>query len=139
MKTYKQLASKSGDEVEPSPHASQSDLEAVRARLVDEAQRKPLLALFQFDALITGEPEAGHYCGSFGTTDEDGDCVNCELKHELRNTANDVVRIQIPLGVTPSEAVRVLRKTAGWIQSRPDVLDPEDWDGLGRNDAPKQK
>jgi hypothetical protein len=78
--------------------------------------------MFQFDALITRRPEAGVECGSSGTTDDDGDCVNCERKYELRSTGDNTVRIQVPVGITPAEAVRVLRKAADWIEARPQLL-----------------
>jgi len=104
-----------------------SELDTVRAELADQYKSKPVRVLFQFDALITGEPRPGIYYNSSGTTDEDGDCINCELKCELRNTGNDTVRIQVPVGIAPCEAVRVLRKTAEWIESRPDLLESE-WD-----------
>lgn len=98
------------------------DLDSTRAGLANGDQKKPLRDLVQFDALITRNPEAGVDYNSSGITDEDGDCINCERKLEPRATGDDTVRIQVPVRVTPAEAVRVLRKTADWIESRPDVL-----------------
>lgn len=107
--------------------------ERIRLELLRQCGRKPLRDLFVLDALITREPEAGITHSSFGTTDEDGDCLNCERKYELRSTDTSVVRIQVPVGVTREEASRVLRKAAEWIEDRHDVLDPEVWEGLGPN------
>lgn len=96
--------------------------EKLRAELARQYHKKPLRDMFQFDALITRRPEAGVECGSSGTTDDDGDCVNCERKYELRSTGDNTVRIQVPVGITPAEAVRVLRKAADWIEARPQLL-----------------
>ena len=72
--------------------------------------------------IITRTRAAGIRHSSSGTTDEDGDCINCEEKLELRNTGDDTVRIQVPVGIKPCEAVRVLRKVADWIESKPSLL-----------------
>jgi len=97
----------------------------MRAALVESYKSKPLRDLFQIDALITGEPVAGIKHSSFGTSDEDGDCINCTRKLELRSSGMQMVRIQVPVGITRAEAARVLRKTADWIESCPEVLDPK--------------
>jgi hypothetical protein len=97
-------------------------LNDVRNELIDAYPKKSLRELFQFDALITRIARAGVDCNSSGTTDADGDCINCEKKFEMRNSGNDIVRIQIPVGVTPNEAARVLLKTAGMIEAHPDLL-----------------
>jgi hypothetical protein len=107
--------------------------EQIRRELLKQCERKPLRDVLQFDAFITREAVAGVNHGSCGTTDTDGDCLNCERKLELRNTGADTVRIQVPVGITRAEASRVLRKAAEWIESRHDVLDPEVWEGLGPN------
>jgi hypothetical protein len=107
--------------------------EQIRLELLQNYNRKPLRDLFQLDALITRNPEAGVNYGSSGTTDEDGDCINCERKLELRSTGADTVRLQVPVGVTRAEAARVLRKAAEWIEFRHDVLNPDVMEGLGRN------
>lgn len=106
-------------------------LKKTRRKLLKEYGRKPFRELFQLDALITRQPEAGVNHGSSGTTDRDGDCINCEKKRELRNTGPDTVRIQVPVGITRLEAARVLRKTAKWIESRHDVLNPSKWGWSG--------
>ena len=52
--------------------------EKIRHELLQQGSRKPLRDLFQLDALITRHPEAGVSHVSVGTTDEVGDCLNCE-------------------------------------------------------------
>lgn len=79
----------------------------VRGQLIAEARLKPIIAVCQIDV---------------GTTEDDGDCVNCERKLELGTIGKETVRIQFPIGVNPSEAVRVLRKTADWIEYRPNLV-----------------
>lgn len=113
-----------------APSHETSDIEQRKSALAQTYRRKPLRDLFQIDALITREPVAGVKYSSSGTSDEDGDCINCERKHELRNTGNDTLRIQVPVGIKRAEAARVLRKVANWIESRPEVLDPGVWQGL---------
>lgn len=110
-----------------------SQTEQIRLELLRQYNQKPIRDLFQLDALITRQTEAGITHGSSGTTDEDGDCINCERKLELRNTGADTVRIQVPVGVQRLEAARVLRKAAEWIESRDEVLSPQLWEGLGRD------
>jgi hypothetical protein len=116
----------------PEHLASETPLmKKIRRKLLREYDRKPFREVFQLDGLITRDGKAGDNYGSSGTPDEDGDCINCEKKLELRNT--DTVRVSVPLGVTRSEAARLLRKMAQWIESRREVLDPEVWEGLGCN------
>lgn len=97
-------------------------VEQIKVELAQRYGEKPLRDFFRFDALITGEPEAEVDYNSSGITDEDGDCINREREYERRNTGPETVRIQVPVGITADEAVRVLRKTADWIESRPDLL-----------------
>jgi hypothetical protein len=110
-----------------------SELDAIRAELVDSYRCKPMRVLFQFDALITRNPKAGVCHNTSGTTDKDGDCLNCEKKYELRNTGDQTVRIQVPVGITGLEAIRVLRKTADWLESRPKLLNSQTNQGLAEN------
>lgn len=97
-------------------------LEKIKVELTQQHDAKPLRDFFRFDALITREPEAGVDYNSSGITDEDGDCINCEREYERRNTGSETVRMQVPVGIAAVEVVRVLRKTADWIESRPDLL-----------------
>lgn len=99
-----------------------SELDLIRVELIKNYARKPLRQFFQFDALLTRESVPGIEHNSSGTTDDDGDCINCQKNYDLRSTGDNTVRIQVPVGITPTETVRVLRKTADWIKSRPDLL-----------------
>jgi hypothetical protein len=95
-------------------------METVRERLVREAAAKRhILLVHQFD----GWAHWGHG-DPFFESDADLDLLQGRESYELRNAGPDLaVRVHVAHGTTPEVAVRMLRKMADWVESRPEIVE----------------
>ncbi len=95
------------------------DEDEVRRELLADAKTRPVRHLLQIDAYQHVTPSDDPTL----VADEDGDCLQVIERLELRRF--DGVRVQVPIGHDRSDAARVLRKIAAWLETSLVVDDVE--------------
>jgi hypothetical protein len=93
----------------------------LRKKLVKEAKDSPIRKFIEFDVFQNLKPEDAD---GLLNPDRDGDDIICEKAHELRRMGN--LRVYIPYGSNPMEAIRGLTKVIAWISQSPNLI-TEPW------------
>jgi hypothetical protein len=90
---------------------------STKGELIEHYCKKEPTEFYQFDGAYLGEGDF------FQRVDADGDWIGATRTWELMH--GHPVRVLIHTETTPEEAVRLLRKTAAWIERQPEMLSRE--------------